>query len=57
MTLRPVNVDFPEKWAKIRGTLQSVFSLCKVTRAEWNERFSYPFQNSISRQISFLGIN
>jgi len=50
MTLRPVNVDFPEKWLKIRGTLQSVILLCKVTRAEWNERFSDVYSVCTSSQ-------
>lgn len=50
MSLRPINVDFPEKWAQIKGTLESVISLSKVTRAEWNERFSDVYSVCTSSQ-------
>lgn len=43
MTLSPGNVDFKETWNKIQYTLEQVLSWSKVTRKEWNERFSYLF--------------
>ncbi|XP_057293948.1 cullin-2-like [Hydractinia symbiolongicarpus] len=40
MSLRPVKVDFENTWQKIKGTLQAVLTWSKVSRPEWNERFS-----------------
>jgi len=39
-SLRPTQIDFNEIWATIKDTLERVLKLKKVTRSEWNERFS-----------------
>ena len=49
-SLRPVKVDFDSAWLKIKGTLQCVITLSKVTRSEWNERFSDVYAVCVSNQ-------
>jgi cullin 2 len=43
MALRPRTVNFDETWQKISSTVDAVICLKKVTKNDWNERFSYPF--------------
>ena len=46
MSLRPTKVNYDVTWQKIKGTLKKVIMLDKVSREDWNERFSYPFQTN-----------
>jgi len=49
-SLRPGNIDYDETWGKIKGTLDCVLKLKKVTRGEWNERFSDVYAICASNQ-------
>lgn len=45
MALIQRRVNFNETWQKISSTMDAVICLKKVTMKDWNERFTYPFQN------------
>ena len=56
MSLKPKAVNFDDTWKKIEKTLNSVITLGETSsaeemeqkRADWKDRFSYPFQKLLS---------
>ena len=54
-SLHPTHVNFEERWSKIKGTLKLLITLSKgVTRADWNDRFSYLFCFNKSGRLAML---
>ena len=67
MPLTPKEVNFDQTWVKIKNTMNSVIMMGEASnaklmehkRADWNDRFKYPFVSGIpnTAQQSYTKLN